>query len=408
MLTASSKTEGRLLLVTPRFPPECCGVGDFTAQLAAALVSGGEDVVVLTQPAAGPRPLFVPLVEAPLRGWRNLRGALRAIVASGASRVQLEYSSYGWGRYGFSFAVNALTFALRLRGIPVTLACHEHSIRFTAHPVALASGLLQRLHFFLLYLAADEILANTPERVHRLRQRLTWMRERIHFRPNGSNIPPRPIAAEQREAIRRERGADAGTLVVALFTRFARTKNHAAVIHAVARLRQGTRAQLWLIGDSREADAGYVAALQDMTRLLGRDVFWSGHATPEHVSALLQAADVFVLPQADGNLTRSGAFMAAAAHGLPVVAVRNPENQEGFLHGEHVWLVDKATPECIAAALERLAADPALRGGLGSRLRGLYDAKFSWERMLAGRPRERLAPQPPLADAPTAAGEKQL
>lgn len=404
-LSAESRKAERLLLVAPRFPPECCGVGDFTAHLAAELASRGEDVVVLTQPAGGPRPAGVQILEAPLRGWGNLFRVLRVIEASGAGRVQLEYSSYGWGRFGFDFAVNALAWALRLRGIPVTLACHEHSIHWTMSPVALASGLLQRLHFALLYLAADEILANTPERVRRLGRWLPWMRERIHFRANGSNIPLHPLAPEQREAMRRERGADATTLVVAVFARFARAKNHAAAIHAVARLREKNRVQLWLLGDPADADAEYLAALRSLTRGLGADAFWSGHLAAGQVSMLLQAADVFVLPQADGHLTRSGAFMAAAAHGLPVVAVRNAENQPGFLHSEHVWLVDQGTSECIAAGLERLAADSALRQRLGKNLRSLYEAKYAWGRIRAGGSRPEPPHPRPVTDSPTTAGE---
>jgi len=104
----------------------------------------------------------------------------------------------------------------------------------------------------------------------------------------------------------------------------------------------------------------------------------SGAALGE-LSGYLQAIDIFVLPQPDGHLTRSSAFMAAAAHGLAVIAVRNVENQKDFAHGENVWLVDASRAELFAQAFRQLADDAALRARLGENLRALYARKFAWE-----------------------------
>lgn len=372
------------LLITPRFPPACCGVGDFTAHLAGAMREAGDDLLVLSEPGAGARPSGIPLVETPLRGWRNLPGVLRTIRSSGATQIQLEYSSYGWGRWGFSFAVNALAFALRLRGYGLTLGLHELYLPFTARPFELLCGLIQRVHLALLFLAATEIETNTPQRVRRVQRWLPWRAHTVRFRPTPSNIPVAPLAAEEREALRRKQGANPASVVVAMFGSFHPAKNYEAVIEAVRQLSDRLSLQLWVLGDP-QASAEYVARLRRLAEPLGSAAFWPGLASAGQISAWLQAADIFVLPQTDGHLTRSGAFMAAAAHALPVIAVRNDAEQQDFAHRENVYLVERSAAHAFAAAIAELAADAGLRKRLGANLRRLYFSRFDWPHLISAR-----------------------
>lgn len=385
------------LLLTPQFPPACCGVGDFTAHLARAMRESGGEVLVLTEPGAAPRPGGIPTIEVPLRGWRNLPGVLRAIRSSEATHVQLEYSSYGWGRWGFSFAVNALAFALRLRGCALTLGLHELYLPLTARPFELMCGLIQRVHFALLFLAATDIATNTPQRVRTVQRWLPWRTGAVRFRPTASNIPVASLSPAEREALRAGRGATGNALVVAVFGSFHPAKNYEAVIQAIVQLRPRMPVHLWVLGD-QQGSREYVARLRRLAEPLGDAAFWPGLAPAAQVSRWLQAADVFVLPQSDGHLTRSGSFMAAAVHGLPVIAVRNDGEQQDFRDGQDVWLVDRGSPEAFAAALLQLAENPPLRRLLGTNLRQMYLSRFDWNHLCdAGR--ERQAAPDALPDA---------
>ncbi|HKO05083.1 MAG TPA: hypothetical protein VJW51_10055, partial [Candidatus Acidoferrales bacterium] len=109
----------RLLILTRNFPPRTCGVGDYACRMAEVLAAGGDEVVVLTEPAGRSGPSSIPLRELPLRGWRDLKPVLREIAEAAPERVQLEYSGYAWGRWGVAWWLNALLFALRRRKIPV-------------------------------------------------------------------------------------------------------------------------------------------------------------------------------------------------------------------------------------------------------------------------------------------------
>ncbi len=369
-----------VLLITPRFPPECCGVGDYAGRLAEALHRAGESVLVLTQPSPGTRPPGIPVLEHPLRGWRDLASLLRTIAGARPGRVQLEYSSYGWSRWGCAVWVNALLAALRWRGIPVTLALHEFPLRIRQHPLQTGIALLQRLHFSLLALAADDLCTNTPERVRVLRRWLPWRREKIHYRPNSSTIPVDADGEGRREILRARRAASPETFVVATFGSFAAGKNYDAAIEAVGIMRKQLSIQLWLLGNTEAAQPAHLQRLRDAITSRGLEscVFWPGPLPPADLSAHLSAADLFLLPQADGHLTRSSTFMAAAAHGLPVVAVRNSANQLEFEHGRQVWLVPQSTGPEFAAAIAELAAHAGKRSRMGDALRNLYREKFDW------------------------------
>jgi glycosyltransferase involved in cell wall biosynthesis len=370
-------------------------VGDYTARLAESWQQQGHEVTVFAaspEKSGGQKSVVgspeegIQVVRIRLDAKRDVRVAAEAIAAAKPEQVQIEYSNYGWSRWGFAFHVDALVRALRKRGLLVTVALHEFPLEFLQHPLHAGISVVQRLHFARLVLGASEVLTNTQERVRILRRWFPWRRERIHFRPNSSHIPVAASSAERRAALRAER-APGAQVVLATFGMFHPGKRYEAVIEAAGMARSELRPAVWLLGDERQAQTAYLEKLRQQVRTsqLEGSVWWSGHLAPGELSAYLQAVDIFVLPQPDGHLTRSSAFMAAAAHGLAVIAVRNVENQKDFAHGENVWLVDGSRAELFAQAFRQLASDAALRARLGSNLRALYEKRFSW--VVAAPPR---------------------
>jgi glycosyltransferase involved in cell wall biosynthesis len=93
------------------------------------------------------------------------------------------------------------------------------------------------------------------------------------------------------------------------------------------------------------------------------------------VPAVLAASDIFVLPSHFEGLPMS--VIEAMLCGLPVVAtaIRGPREQ--VVEEETGLLVPPASVSELAAALARLAGDPALRARMGSagraRAMALYD-----------------------------------
>jgi len=375
----------RILIATKNFPPRTCGVGDYAFRLAETLAAAGEFVVVLTESADGPRHMAIGLREQSLGGWMDFKATLRHIRAASPDRLQLEYSGYAWGRLGVSWWLNAVLFKVRSQGIAVHIGLHESAISMRQHPLQIPVALAQWLHVGLLLAAAETVSLNMQSRVDILGRAFPWWRSKLRYRPNSSNIPVVPISDTEREAIRGTNGVKDGERVIATFGMFHTAKRYEAVIEAVSRCREKSL-KLWMLGETDNAPAGYLARMRQTARTFGIDdrVCWPGRMEAVDISRMLQAADVFVLPQADGQVTRSGSFMAAAAHGLPVIAVRaaNERDQSAFTHGGNVWFVEHATAEAFAAALDTLLDDAAAARGIGDSLRQLYKDRYDWPNVL--------------------------
>ncbi|MFB7150181.1 glycosyltransferase, partial [Streptomyces virginiae] len=95
---------------------------------------------------------------------------------------------------------------------------------------------------------------------------------------------------------------------------------------------------------------------------LGERVEFTGPLYDEDLRAAYADADVFVLPSDREGMPLAALEAMAAA--LPVLATDVPGNTE-LLRG--VGLLAAPDPASLAAAVDRLASDPALRGRLAGR-----------------------------------------
>jgi glycosyltransferase involved in cell wall biosynthesis len=115
-------------------------------------------------------------------------------------------------------------------------------------------------------------------------------------------------------------------------------------------------------------------------RGLAAQVEFAGPQTQDVVRAWMRSATLFALPSqvaADGN--RDGipvALMEAMASGCPVVSTRVSGIPELIADTEHGMLVEPRDPVALAAALQRLLADPALRQRLATGARAQVERGF--------------------------------
>jgi glycosyltransferase involved in cell wall biosynthesis len=106
-----------------------------------------------------------------------------------------------------------------------------------------------------------------------------------------------------------------------------------------------------------------------MTAGITRHIEWRGAQPQETVLEALRDADIFVLPSriaSDGD--RDGlpnVLMEAASQNLAIVSTSLPGIAELIVPEQTGLLVKPKDATALAAALDRLIRDPALRGRLG-------------------------------------------
>lgn len=135
-------------------------------------------------------------------------------------------------------------------------------------------------------------------------------------------------------------------------------------------------------GHPGEPDMPRVRALIDRLDLSSR-VELTGQVAPGAVPALLERANILVLPNLpttiSSQFTSPLKLFEYMAAGRAIVASDLPALGEVLQDGVNAVLVPAGDPAALAAAIARLAADPALADRLGAR--AFADAaEFSWQR----------------------------
>jgi glycosyltransferase involved in cell wall biosynthesis len=183
-----------------------------------------------------------------------------------------------------------------------------------------------------------------------------------------------PVDADdpERRHLRQSLSAGDGEVVIVAVGRLVAEKGYPELLAAM----RSVHATLWVVGERLVSDhadpiqASVSAVAQDPA--LAARVRFLGYRGD--VPALLRAADVFVLASHREGMPRS--IIEAMLTGLPVVTTNIRGAREEVVEGETGFLVPVRDPAALAAALQKLATDPALRRRQGAAGRTRADALY--------------------------------
>jgi glycosyltransferase involved in cell wall biosynthesis len=201
--------------------------------------------------------------------------------------------------------------------------------------------------------------------------------ERITVIRLGLDLERRVSAAPgTREAVRAELGLDPDGIVVGWFGRMTEIKRADDLLRAFALLRdRGVDGDLLLVGDGPLAGGlrAFAAELgiAERTHFLGYR---------EDVGGLYAASDIVALTSANEGTPVS--VIEALAARRPVVATDVGGVSDVVDEGRSGFLVEAGDVAAVASALERLAADPALREAFGEHGRSDVVARYSVPRLV--------------------------
>jgi len=175
---------------------------------------------------------------------------------------------------------------------------------------------------------------------------------------------------DARARLRAALGTPANRVVVVAVSRLVARKGYRELSAA---MREVPDAELWIAGERLDSDRGEDMAAMLRASGLGDRLRMLGYRAD--VAAVLAAADIFVLPSYFEGLPMS--VIEAMLTGLPVVATNIRGPREQVVTDVTGLLVPPGSVAPLAAALRRLADDPAARAAMGGAGRAraveLYD-----------------------------------
>lgn len=107
------------------------------------------------------------------------------------------------------------------------------------------------------------------------------------------------------------------------------------------------------------------------------NLYYVGKLSEGDVSALLETADVFVLPSRSEGFSTS--LLECAATSTPPIATRVGGVDELVPTAEYGCVISTASASEVVSCVERFADDATLAPAMGERLRKLVEDEFSWE-----------------------------
>lgn len=306
-----------VLFVTGEYPPDQGGLADYTRLLREALRTRGVGSSLVTRSGSA----SASDVHRSVARWNTRALVQVGRLAPASSIVHLQYQPAAFGLRG---EICLLPLYLRLRRPDARFVTTFHDTRVPyLFPKA---GPLRRVAVRVLAAASHAVLAAD---VNDLR----WLGgpSSRHFQvPIGSNLADQAPAGYDPDSFRRERlGAQPGDLVVAYFGFLNSSKGVETLLDAFDTVRRARPdARLMLLGGEAGAsdptDRRTAAAIEGRLAAVQSVLVRPGYLTNPELSAYLRAADVALLPYADGASLRRGSLLACAAHGLPIITTLGP------------------------------------------------------------------------------------
>jgi polysaccharide biosynthesis protein PslF len=307
--------EMRITLVSGSWPPIKCGVGDFSHRLAQELVTQRHHVSVVTDrlvqhsQAAGIHVL--PVIDH--WGPTSLPALLSAIKQTQPDVVNFHYPTVRYRRLSL---VDLLPSATRiLLKTPTVTTIHEYST-FQWSGRRRVEGLVR---------TSNSVIVPDRENQALLKATLPAYVERIHHIPLGPAIEVQFPGEFSREAWRKDHGLSPEDLLLIYFGFISPSKGIEILLQAVEQLPVTLKGQLCILADREPSVPQYADYHHRIARQIKEvsqryPVEWTGYLPPESISMHLGAADLAVLPFADGASMRRTTLLACIAHGLPVLS----------------------------------------------------------------------------------------
>ncbi len=321
----------QVLLVGTDFPPQVCGIGDFSALLAQRVTDAGT------------------MVEIRRERFSTLRASLACL--RHVSRRHIRLIHFHYPNIGWKGKLAPFLLPLYFPGRSVMVTVHEFK----------RSSRIGRFLGVTWSLFCSRIVFTNREDMKLYLQRFPWARRKTVRIAISSNIAARePDYGAQQRLI----------LYFGLVYPGKGLEDFLELARLAGKAELGYRFRV--VGGVPESAAGYAAELRAGAP---GGVTWAADLPASEVSAELIAARYVYLPYETGASERNGSLLAALAHGAPVMTTPGDDPYPGF--ADAMFLV--SGPRDALDTVSRCDANEASRVEKGRSGRRFFQDNFSWE-----------------------------
>lgn len=295
-----------VVIICPEIAPGSGGLADYTLRVVEQW--NGKFPLRFIVPAAEEKSPAVLPSEFNVDVTERSRAALREKLPARGGKVLLQYSAYGFDHFGYPrWLLQTLADWKSSSGGLLAVMLHEI---WTFWPVLNRNYLIQQLHrrdLRVLIGCADAVLTSTDNQAGHLRE--LEPATVVHVLPVGSNVRPRG-------------GANREPGLAVLFglqgVRLRALQAMEAELKALASASLLTK--VVTIGGANTADGNQEEQRILSTLPLSEGAEQEGTLAEMEISSWLARASFGISAQDELSLTKSGTFMAYAAHGLNILS----------------------------------------------------------------------------------------
>jgi glycosyltransferase involved in cell wall biosynthesis len=359
-------------ILTPELPPDCGGVGDYTAQVAVGLSKSGDRVTVYSPPQSARWQAADGIEVVTLDdcfGPRSEAELTTHLDRDPSSRLLIQYVPSVFGRGAANVPFCRWLRSRARAGSDLRVMFHEPYSYLGWRPDHLLKAFAQRSMARMLLDGASAVYLSTD----------TWRRYLSDYGPESIAravtlpIPSSIPRVDCCEAVGATRAAGIGDATF-LLGHFGTYGAHVAPLlrRAIGDL-LSSDPQVAIMCAGAGSDSFAARILAENPAFRGR-ITGTGRASAHDISVRLQACDLLVQPYPDGVTTRRTSVMAAVANGRAVVTSDGPLTEPVWRETGCVSLT-QSTAGLVNAARD-LLADASGRASLQLRAAATYASTF--------------------------------
>jgi len=353
-------------IVTPNFPPEICGIGDYSSFLYQNFKENEVDTHVITfadAPALNPEIHHLKLADK-----RSIAAWLKCLKPPAeVKNVIIQYEPYSFSRIGIPLYLIYVFAILKIKGYPVSVMFHEVATRlYTSNPKKIAVSLLQlSISYFLTAIST----VRTTSTSFNAKQLKPYQFELL---PIPSNFTKKT-----------NRTDDTPLVVIGCFANRV-DQFFAEVIDQILEKNLGT---VYLIGKQKKENE---EIWQKHHFYNNPKVVLTGTLSSTEIEKVFDQLTIFVhMEKIDeagrgGASLKNGTLAAALNWGLPVITSRGDMTDERYLqHKNNIFFVnDPFSGSDWLSAIVQITSNLALSNEMSKNASRFYEENLSWKTII--------------------------